>query len=139
MPPLSPRLRTILERLPLAPGMRVLEVGCGPGALARAMARRVGTGHVIGIDRSPRAIAQALDASAEEVAAGRLSFRLAAAEHFALAPGEAPFDLIVAVRVGALDGRHPGAGAEAWPRLRAVLAPGGRIFVDGADAEALRD
>jgi cyclopropane fatty-acyl-phospholipid synthase-like methyltransferase len=138
MPPLSPRLRGILERLPLVPGMRVLEVGCGPGALARAMARRVGAGHVVGIDRSPRAIVQAVEASAGEVASGRLSFRVAAAEGFALAPGEAPFDLIVAVRVGALDGRHPVAGAEAWPRLRAALAPGGRIFVDGVEAEVLR-
>jgi hypothetical protein len=50
-----------------------------------------------------------------------------------LAPGERPFDLVVAVRVGALDGRHPQAGAHAWPRLRATLARGGRIFVDGVE------
>ena len=33
---LSDRLRAILEALPLRPGLRVLEIGCGPGALARA-------------------------------------------------------------------------------------------------------
>lgn len=131
MLPLSPRLRAILDGLPLSAGMHVLEVGCGPGALARAMAGRVGHGHVLGIDRSPRAIAQAVAGSATEIAAGRLSFRVTAAEGFALAPGEAPFDLIVAVRVGALDGRHPADGAEAWPRLMAALAPGGRIIIDG--------
>jgi SAM-dependent methyltransferase len=133
LPPLSPRLKVVLDALPLRPGMRVLEVGCGPGALARAMAARVGTGFVLGIDRSPRAVEQAAAASAEEIAAGRLACRVAAAEAFVCEPGEAPFDLIVAVRVGALDGRHPEAGAKAWPRLRAALAPGGRIFVDGVE------
>jgi cyclopropane fatty-acyl-phospholipid synthase-like methyltransferase len=131
MSALSPRLAAVLAALPLAPGMRVLEVGCGPGALARAMAERVASGGaVVGIDRSPRAIAQAIAAHIEDQS-GALSFRIGEAESFALAPGEAPFDLIVAVRVGALDGRHPEAGARAWPRLRAALAPGGRIFVDG--------
>ena len=32
---LSPRLLTILDALPLRAGARVLEIGCGPGALAR--------------------------------------------------------------------------------------------------------
>lgn len=137
MPTLSPRLNRILEALPLVPGMRVLEVGCGPGALARAMAARIGTGHVLGIDRSARAVAQAIAGSAKPIAEGRLSFRREAAETFAPAPGEAPFDLVVAVRVGALDGRH--SGARAWPRLRAALAPGGRIFVDGREVPMARD
>lgn len=131
---LSRRLRIVLEVLPLAPGMRILEVGCGPGALARAMAARIGDGHVLGIDRSERAIAQAVMGSTDEIAAGRLSFRAVTAEEFVLAPGEARYDLVVAVRVGALDGRHPEAGARALPRLRAALAPGGRIFIDGVEA-----
>lgn len=130
---LSPRLAAVLAALPLTPGMRVLEVGCGPGALARAMAARVAPGGaVVAIDRSPRAIALAR-AAWPEGEPGAPSFRVAAAETFAPEPGEARFDLIVAVRVGALDGRHPEAGARAWPRLRAVLAPDGRIFVDGVE------
>ncbi len=134
MTALSPRLRAVLDALPLAPGLRVLEVGCGPGALARAMAAQVAPGgHVLGIDRSVRAVALAEAGSRAEIAEGTLSFRVAAVEDFALLPREAPFDLIVAVRVGALDGRHPAAGARAWPRLRAALAPGGRIFVDGVE------
>ncbi|SCC91753.1 conserved hypothetical protein [Thiomonas sp. X19] len=128
---LSPRLQAILDTLPLAPGMRVLEIGCGPGALARAMAERVVLGQVLGIDRSACAIAQAVAASDAAIAAGHLAFRQVAAEDFVLAPGEAPFDLIVAVRVGAFDGRHPEAGARGWPRVAAALAPGGRFVVDG--------
>ncbi len=131
MTPLSARLQQILDALPLRPGMRVLEVGCGPGGLARAMAARVAPGHVLGIDRSARAVAQAVAASTEAIAAGRLSFRQVAAEDFTLTPDEAPFDLVVAVRVGAFDGRHPDAGARAWPRMAAVLAPGRWFVVDG--------
>ncbi len=134
MKALSPRLRAIVDTLPLVPGLRVLEVGCGPGALARAMAARVAPGgHVLGLDRSARAIAQAIAVSAAVMASGTLSFRQGAIEEFALAAHDAPFDLIVAVRVGALDGRHPTAGARAWPRVQAALAPGGRVFVDGVE------
>ncbi len=135
MTPLSSRLKLVLDALPLRRGLRVLEVGCGPGALARAMAARVAPGgHVLGLDRSSRAIAQAVAGSASEMAAGIMSFRQGTIEEFALAAGEAPFDLIVAVRVGALDGRHPEAQAKAWPRLYAALAQGGRIFVDGVES-----
>lgn len=128
---LSPRLAAIVAALPLRRGIRVIEIGCGPGAAARAIARRIGDGHVLAIDRSPRAIAQARSACAVEIAAGLLSLREAAVEDFTLAPGEAPYDLALAVRVGALDGRHPEAGRRALPRIAAALAPGGRLFIDG--------
>jgi SAM-dependent methyltransferase len=89
--------------------MRVLEIGCGPGAAAREIARRIGRGHVLGIDRSATAIAQAKARSRAEIASGVLSFRQAAIEDFELEAGEAPYDIALAVRVGALDGRHPHA------------------------------
>ena len=130
---LSPRLLAIVEALPLEPGMRVLEIGCGPGAATRAMATRVGDGHVLGIDRSAKAIEQAAAASGAEIEAGRVSFRRVAVEALELLPGEAPFDLVVAIRVGALDGRHPDAGEAAKRRIARALAPGGRLFTDGGD------
>ncbi len=131
--PVSPRLLAIVEALPLAPGMRVLEIGCGPGAAAREVARRIGGGHVLAIDRSATAIAQAASACRDEIAEGRLSLRRVAAEEFALLPGERPFDLAFAVRVGALDGRHPAAGETALRRIAAALTPRGRLFIDGGD------
>ena len=130
---LSPRLRAAVDALPLFPGARVLEIGCGPGAAAREIARRVDPGRVLGIDRSPTAIAQATAAGRAEVAAGLLEFRCTAAEDLVLAPGEAPYDLALALRVGALDGRHPEAGRAALPRIAAALKPGGRLFIDGGD------
>lgn len=131
---LSSRLLAIADALPLKPGMRVLEIGCGPGAAAREVARRVGeNGFVLGLDRSAKAIEAALTGSRDEIAAGVLDFRRSTVEQFELEPGEAPFDLAFAVRVGALDGRHPKAGEVALKRIAAALTPKGRLFIDGGD------
>jgi cyclopropane fatty-acyl-phospholipid synthase-like methyltransferase len=130
---LSPRLAEIVGALPLAPGMRVLEIGCGPGAAARAVARRIGDGYVLAIDRSSKAIDQAIRASHAEIVDGRLRFRKSAIETFALEPGEPPYDIAFAVRVGALDGRHPEIEEHALHRIALALAPKGRLFIDGGD------
>lgn len=130
---LSPRLAAVVAALPLKPGLRVLEIGCGPGAAARAIARQVEGVHVLGIDRSAKAIAQAVAGSAAEIAAGSLGFRVAAIEDFVLAPGEALYDIAFAVRVGALDGRHPQLGQAALHRIARALRQGGRLFLDGGD------
>jgi SAM-dependent methyltransferase len=125
---LSARLRAVVDALPLAAGLRVLEIGCGPGAAAREIARRVHGGHVLGIDRSARAIAQAEAARGDEQYASTLAFRQSAIEDFRLAAGEDPYDLAFAVRVGALDGRHPADRALA--AIRAALAPHARLFIE---------
>jgi SAM-dependent methyltransferase len=113
--------------------MRVLEIGCGPGAAARAVVARLGSGHVTAIDRSSRAIALARAACAAELKAGRLALACVAAEVFVLAPGEPPFDLAFGFRVGALNGRQPEAGAAALARVAAALRPGAPLLIDGGD------
>jgi SAM-dependent methyltransferase len=128
---LSPRLAAVVDALPLSPHSRVLEIGCGPGAAARAVADRLVTGSVLAIDRSAAAIARATAASADQLATGRLRLRCVAAEDLVLEPGDEPFDLVFAVRVGALDGRHPEAGARALRRIAAATRPGARLLVDG--------
>lgn len=130
---ISPRLAAIVAALPLRPGMRVLEIGCGPGVAARAVAQRIGNGHVLGIDRSAKAIAQAVLGSREEIASGRVNFRRVAVEDFALEPGERPYDLAFAVRVGALDGRHPALERTALEHIARALVRNGRLYVDGGD------
>ena len=130
---LSPRLAEIVDALPLRPGLRILEIGCGPGAAARAVSRRIANGEVLGIDRSAKAIAQAIAGSQGEMASGRLRFRQVAAEDFELEKGERPYDIAFAVRVGALDGRHSGAGRVARQRIRRALVPGGRLYIDGGN------
>jgi cyclopropane fatty-acyl-phospholipid synthase-like methyltransferase len=127
---LSPRLAAIVDALPLEPHLRVLEIGCGPGAAARAVANRLVTGHILAIDRSAAAVEQTRTASAKEIGSGRMSVRRAAIEDFVLESDEESFDLVFAVRVGALDGRHPEAGDLALRRIAAATKPGARLFID---------
>lgn len=130
-PELSKRLFEIVEALPLKRGIRVLEIGCGPGAMAREISRRIGEGTVLGIDRSAKAIRQAKAGAKNIGAGGKLYFRQAAVEKFELGPGELPFDIAVAVRVGVLDGRHPEMEEQALQCIAKALAPSGRLFTDG--------
>ncbi len=130
---LSPRLQSVVDALPLRPGSRVLEIGCGPGAAARAIANRLDRGHILAIDRSAKAIDQARANAAGEIASGRLAFRHVPAEDFVLQPGEAPYDIVFAIRVGALDGRHPLAGERILMRIAAATTADARLFIDGGD------
>ncbi|WP_244273980.1 class I SAM-dependent methyltransferase [Paracoccus versutus] len=129
-PRISNRIACFVDALPLAPGQRVLEIGCGPGVAAREVSRRIGSGFVLAIDRSAKAIESAVAGSRAEIATGRLRFLRVAIEDFALPPGEEPFDIAFAMRVGALDGRHPDIEQRALERLRAALKPTGRLFID---------
>jgi hypothetical protein len=94
---------------------------------------RIGDGHVLGIDRSGKAIAQAIAGAKAEMASGRVHFRHVAVEDFELEKGERPYDIAFAVRVGALDGRHPEAGRVARQRIRRALVRGGPLYIDGGD------
>ena len=128
---LSRRLQQIVDALPLQEGIRVLEIGCGPGAAAREIAMRIGNGYVLGIDRSNKAIRQAIDGSEKELASGKLSFRLAAIEEFELSDAEEKFDLAFAIRVGALDGRHPELEKQAIRQIKKALKENGKLYIDG--------
>lgn len=45
----------MLDDAGIGPGMRVLDIGCGPGAVSLMLSRRVGNhGHVFAVDRSPQ-------------------------------------------------------------------------------------
>ena len=121
------RERAFRERLVeiarLAPGERVLDVGCGTGALAIAARRRVGpTGTVHGIDASPEMIARATRKS--ERAGTGVSFRTGVAE--ALPFPDAHFDVVL----GTLMLHHlPRAAREQCVReMRRVLKPGGKLL-----------
>ena len=128
---LSKRLLEIVNALPLSDGLRVLEIGCGPGAMAREISKRIGTGHILAIDRSSKAIQQAISGSASEIATGRLSFRVAAIETFELESNEKRFDIAVAVRVGAFDGRHPEIEKQSLKQIGKALTKNGKLYVDG--------
>lgn len=132
-PKLSKRLGEVVEVLPLKKGIRVLEIGCGPGAAAREIARRIDPGHILAIDRSAKAIRQAITNAKNEIATGSLSFRQVAVENFVLVDNEKPFDIAFAVRVGALDGRHPELEKKALSNIARVLTKKGKMFIDGGN------
>jgi hypothetical protein len=97
------------------------------------VAARLDTGHILAIDRSAVAVAQASAGAAEAITAGRMSVRQVAAEDFVLEPEEEPYDLVFAIRVGGLDGRHPGIGQRILRRLANATTADARLFIDGGN------
>jgi ubiquinone/menaquinone biosynthesis C-methylase UbiE len=107
----------------LAPGERVLDVGCGTGTLAIAAKRHVGpSGAVCGIDASPEMIAQA---TAKAGNAGiDVTFERAAAQ--ALPFPDAHFDVVLS---SMMLHHLPRKGRQQCAReMSRVLKPGGRVL-----------
>lgn len=77
----------LLDLLASRPGERILDLGCGPAALAPHIARRGGT--LVGIDRSPRLIEAARRAHRGK---GRFLVGDVTALDRVTALGSAPFD-----------------------------------------------
>lgn len=125
----SPRIADFVNALPLKEGLRILEIGCGPGVAAREVSRNIGSGFVLAIDRSEKAIRLARTGSEQEIESGRLEFRQVAIEHLKLSARDELFDMAFAMRVGALDGRHPEVTRLAIKSIRAALKPTGRLFI----------
>jgi 2-polyprenyl-3-methyl-5-hydroxy-6-metoxy-1,4-benzoquinol methylase len=89
-------IRTITERMlrsaGIAPGMRVLDLGCGVGDVAMLAAESVGaSGSVVGIDRNPDVLAVARK-RIQAAGARHVTFRQTSVEVF-VDPG--PFDLVI--------------------------------------------
>jgi len=111
------RLRAhVIEACALAPHDRVLEVGCGPGELTRALTRRVG--HVLAVDRSP-----AMLRAARRRAPGA-TFMCADARTFV---PHGAVDVVVLSYL--LHELSPEDAAQLLARLAVALAPGGRLVV----------
>jgi arsenite methyltransferase len=132
--------REILDGLALRGDERVLDIGCGRGAVLIAVAQRLTTGRVSGADLWRQADqsgnAEAVTRANAEVAgvSGRVS--LDTADMTALPYPDESFDLVVSNL--AMHNIHPAPG-----RLRAldealrVLRPGGRLVI--ADINAAPD
>jgi SAM-dependent methyltransferase len=64
----------LLDDAGIGPGMRVLDIGCGPGMLSFMLARRVGSdGHVFAVDQSARMLEMARQ-NAREAGLANITF-----------------------------------------------------------------
>ena len=79
-----------LSRIGFGPEAHVLEIGCGTGAVTRAVARRDGVAHAIGVDPSPVFVAKA-----EELAAGLTNVEFVVGDGRALHFDDGDFDTVV--------------------------------------------
>ena len=130
---LSKRLSHIVDLLPLRNGIRILEIGCGPGAAAREIARKLDYGFILAIDRSEKAINRAIASSQPEIKSGKLRFLLISIEDFHISSDDELFDVAFGIRVGALDGRHPKQGEKAFPSIASALKSNGKLFISKND------
>lgn len=102
---------------------RILEVGCGPGALIQALAARATEGLVAGIDPSPTMLRQAARRNAEAIRKGRVLLRLGSAT--ALPLEDAAFDKAFSANSLPFWPDQEAGVREMWR----VLKPGGVIAI----------
>jgi ubiquinone/menaquinone biosynthesis C-methylase UbiE len=121
---------TYLGLLDITAGERVLDVGCGSGAVTREIARRVGSrGLAVGVDPSPALLAVARELARQAGCADRVEFREGSALRLPFPDGS--FDAVVCVTVLS----HVPKGEAAIPELVRVLRSGGRLGVFDLDTD----
>ena len=111
----------------LQPGMRLLDVGCGPGSITLGLAGAVSPGEVIGVDLQQAQVERAAAAAAN---GGVTNVRFEVADLYDLPFPDGSFDAAMAHAV-LMHVREP---ARALREVRRVLRPGGVIGVRDPDA-----
>ena len=116
-------LEDYLGDLPLPDGARVLEVGCGTGAVARTIAGRPGIGDVVGLDPSPVFVDHA-----RRLAQGVANLSYVVGSGTALAFDDGAFDAVVFHTVLS---HIPDAGGALAEAARVTAAGGALAVFDG--------
>ena len=110
----------------LRPGMRLLDVGCGPGSITRGLAERLAPGQVVGVDLSK----EALDgARRDAVARGLTNLHYQEGSVYQLPFANASFDAVYAHQVL----QHLRERESAVREMLRVVRPGGLVAVRDVD------
>jgi ubiquinone/menaquinone biosynthesis C-methylase UbiE len=116
--------RATVDMIPIQPGARVLEVGCGTGDVALAARERAGSdGAVYGIDPAPEMIAVARDKATRAGLA--VDFQVGVIE--ALAFPDASFDVVLSSLM--MHHLPDDLKRRGLAEIARVLKPGGRLLI----------
>jgi len=119
-----------LDLLGVTEGLRVLDIGCGSGAVTREIARRVGAGgRAVGLDQSGALLAVARELAHEAGLGDRAEFREGSALHLPFPDGA--FDAVIAATVLS----HAPGGENAIVEMARVARRGGRVGVFDLDTD----
>jgi len=118
----EPLARIFLDRVPLEPGSRLLDVACGTGIVARLAAPMIGAaGRVVGVDLNADMIAIAEQQAPSDAAA--IEWRQGDAASLPFGDGE--FDLVLCQQgLQFIPDKE-----QALDEMHRVLAPGGRLGI----------
>lgn len=123
----------LLDDAGIATGMRVLDIGCGPGAVTFMLARRVGmTGHVYAVDHDPQMLALA-QTHARSLRLTNITFVEGGFAVPLVAPGE--IDAVVGRRVL----MYQPDPVEAVRQLTRVVRPGGLVLFHEHETASVAD
>jgi len=110
----------------LRPGMRLLDVGCGPGSITRGLAERVAPGEVVGLDLSRETLEEA---RRDAAARGLGNLRYQEASVYTLPFADASFDVAYAHQVF----QHLREREAALREMLRVVRPDGLVGVRDVD------
>jgi ubiquinone/menaquinone biosynthesis C-methylase UbiE len=113
----------VRRALALARVGSALDLGCGPGYLAVALARRAPSLHVIGVDLATEMLARARDAARQAQLTDHLSFGKGDARHIPFPAGS--LDLVVST----LSLHHWDDPLAVLDEIARVLRPGGSFLI----------
>ena len=117
---LARTLSVLQEWAAIHPTERVLDVGCGTGLFEQRVLTREGAREMVGVDLSPKMLAEA---RTNLHAAGNVRF--VQADAAALPFAESRFDVVVSASAF----HYFSAPREALQEMRRVLKPGGRLVI----------
>jgi arsenite methyltransferase len=115
-------VRALWQNKPPVSGLRVIELGCGPGFYSRKLAQRFPQIIVTGVDRSPSQVRSARERATAENISNCVFERVNA---LALRTADASYDVLIASRILTVLPEHQRAVGEMFR----VLKSGGRCFI----------